>query len=73
MQLRRQSRTHGLTESDLVRQALEKYLMSSPEVRSAYDLAEDAGLIATVKRAPQDLSTTKRHFQGFGDQPRKRK
>lgn len=71
--LRRQSRTHGLTESDLVRKALEQYLSKSPQARSAYDLAEEAGLIAAVKSAPKDLSSDKRHFLGFGDPMRQRK
>jgi len=64
--LRNRSRIKGQTESQLVREALENYLGQSGTERSAYELAEEAGLIASVKRAPKDLSTNRRHFEGFG-------
>jgi len=64
--LRHRSRIEGQTESDLVRQALENYLGQSREARSAYELAQEAGLIGCIRRAPRDLSTNPRHFQGFG-------
>jgi len=60
------SRIKGQTESELVREALENYLGQSKEERSAYELAQEAGLIGSVKRAPTDLSTNRRHFEGFG-------
>jgi hypothetical protein len=50
----------------LVRVALENYLGAAGGRRSAYELAEEAGLIACVRRAPKDLSTHRRHFEGFG-------
>jgi len=64
--LRKRSRIKGQTESDLVREALENYLGQSAKERSAYELAQEAGLIGSVKRAPKDLSTNRRHFEGFG-------
>lgn len=64
--LRNRSRIKGQTGSDLVREALENYLGQSAKERSAYELAQEAGLIGSVKRAPQDLSTNRRHFEGFG-------
>jgi predicted DNA-binding protein len=64
--LSRRSRVKGQTESELVREALENYLGQSKEERSAYELARDAGLIGSVKRAPRDLSTNPRHLDGFG-------
>jgi len=64
--LRHRSRIKGQTESDLVREALENYLGQSAKERSAYELAQEAGLIGSVKRAPKDLSTHRRHFEGFG-------
>lgn len=68
------SRMKGQTESELVREALENYLGQSKEERSAYELAQEAGLIGSVKRAPKDLSTNRRHFEGFGrSEPRKPK
>ncbi len=60
------SRMRGQSESELVREALENYLGQSKEERSAYELAQEAGLVGSVKRAPKDLSTNRRHFEGFG-------
>jgi hypothetical protein len=64
--LRAQSRAKGQTPSDLVRVALETYLGRGLSANSAYQLAEAAGLIGCVHRAPKDLSTNRRHFEGFG-------
>lgn len=64
--LRDRSRAKGQTPSDLVRIALETYLGRVGARNSAYELAEEAGLIGCVRRAPQDLSTGRRHFEGFG-------
>lgn len=64
--LRSRSRAKGTTESELVREALENYLGHSEEERSAYELAEEAGIIGSVRRAPKDLSTNRRHLKGFG-------
>ena len=64
--LRDRSRAKGQTPSDLVRVALETYLGRESTPRSAYDLAEEAGLIGCAGRAPRDLSTNRRHFEGFG-------
>jgi len=64
--LRNRSRIKGQTESELVREALETYLGQAPIERSAYELAKEAGLIGCVRRAPKDLSTSTRHFRGFG-------
>jgi metal-responsive CopG/Arc/MetJ family transcriptional regulator len=64
--LRDRSRAKGQTPSDLVRVALETYLGRESTPRSAYELAQEAGLIGCVRRAPRDLSTNRRHFEGFG-------
>ncbi len=64
--LRDRSRAKGQTPSDLVRVALEAYLVREGTSRSAYEMAEEAGLIGCVRRAPKDLSTNRRHFEGFG-------
>jgi predicted DNA-binding protein len=68
--LRRRSRMKGQPESALVREALERYLGQSAEPRPAYELAEEAGLIGLIgggrKSPPKDLSTARRHFNGFG-------
>lgn len=64
--LRSQSKATGRTESDLVREALESYLGRGTPHRIAYDLAEEAGIIGSLKNAPPDLSASPRHFKGFG-------
>jgi predicted DNA-binding protein len=72
--LRHRSRVKGQTESDLVREALETYLSHSKGERSAFELAEEAGLIGFLRpgrgspaRLPaKDLSTNPRHFKDFG-------
>jgi len=64
--LRSRSRAKGTTESELVREALEKYLERSSPQRTAFDLAEEAGIVGIAQRAPKDLSTNRRHFKGFG-------
>lgn len=45
---------------------MENYLGEASRAGSAYDLAESAGLIGCVLRAPKDLSTNSRYFEGFG-------
>ena len=64
--IRENSRVKGQTPSDLVRVALENYLGEESSTGSAYELAEAAGLIGCVARAPKDLSTNPRHLEGFG-------
>jgi len=72
--LRHRSRSNGQTESDLVRDALENYLGRSSREWSAFELAEEAGLIGCIPRGrggpsrspAKDLSTNPRHFKGFG-------
>jgi predicted DNA-binding protein len=64
--MRNRSRAKGATESELVREALENYLGHPGEDRSAYDLAQEAGIIGSARNAPKDLSTNPRYFKGFG-------
>ncbi len=63
--LRARSRARDTTESDLVREALEKYLEAPAEGRSAYELATQAGVIGSSD-GPSDLSTNPRYFKDFG-------
>src|SRR5438132_8871404 len=63
--LRSRSRAKGTTESELVREALENYLGHSAEERSAYELAEEAGIIGCLRAAPRNLSTNTRHLRGL--------
>jgi predicted DNA-binding protein len=64
--LRNRSRAKGTTESEVVREALESYLGGEPVGRTAYELAQEAGIVGFVRNAPPDLSTNRRHFKGFG-------
>jgi hypothetical protein len=64
--IRSKSRMRGQTPSDLVRLAVESYLGEPVSTGSAYELAKAAGLIGCVKNAPKDLSTNRRHMEGFG-------
>jgi predicted DNA-binding protein len=63
--LRAQSRAKGTTESNLVREAIEKYLEVPSEGRSAYELARQAGVIGSLE-GPSDLSTNRNYFRNFG-------
>jgi len=60
--LRARSRAKGQTPSDLVRSALESHLGRGDSPHSAYELAQEAGLIGCVRQTPKDLSTNRRHF-----------
>ena len=62
--LRSRSRSQGKSESKLVREALEQYL--GQPMKSAYDLAKEIGVIGVIDKAPKDLSTNRRHLNGFG-------
>lgn len=65
--LRTRSLLNGQSESQVVREALETLLAGASEEQSAYDMAEEAGLIGCLRRAPKDLSTNRRRFRGFGN------
>ena len=64
--LRNRSQVKGETESELVRAALEAYFEQSHGERLAYEMAEETGVVGCIRRAPKDLSTNRRHFEGFG-------
>jgi len=64
--LKERSRATGTRQSEVVRQALEKYLPESGTEQTAYDLAKKVGLIGCIRGAPKDLSTNKKYFKSFG-------
>jgi len=64
--LRKQSVMKGQSESEVVRAALETYFARTGSEFSAYELAEETGLIGCLRRGPKDLSSNRRHFKGFG-------
>lgn len=60
------SRTTGDKESEIIREALEDYIVKKNTGKTAYQLALEAGLIGCAKELPPDLSTNKKYFKGFG-------
>ena len=56
----------GMPKSVVVREALERYVDESREIRkgSILDLAGD--LVGCVKDAPADLSSNPKHLDGYG-------
>ena len=60
------SRASGRSESDLVREALERHLRDAEPPLTCYELARRIGLIGSASGLPPDLSTNPRHMEGFG-------
>src|SRR5688572_12546279 len=56
----------GVPKSAVVRQALERYLDESGEIRSGSFLELAGDLVGSIKDAPADLSTNPRHLADFG-------
>jgi predicted DNA-binding protein len=65
--LKKHAGMRSRSESALVREALESYLGEASTSSSAYDQAREAGLIGCVRGGPSDLSTNRKHFEGFGE------
>lgn len=57
----------GQSESEVIREALERHLEKATKGVSAYDVFKAAGLIGCAKGLPKDLSTNKKYFKGFGE------
>ena len=55
----------GKSESEMVREALEDYLLRQGAVKTCYDMAKKAGVIGCVKGGPSDLSTNSKYMGGF--------
>jgi predicted transcriptional regulator len=64
--LRREAAVNGCSESVVVRAALEAYFQREGAPETAHDAARRAGVIGCIGEAPADLSTNRRHFEGFG-------
>ena len=65
--LKKHAAMRGRTESALVREVLENYFGKGAPPSSAYDLAAEAGLIGCVRGGSSDLSTNRKHLEGFGE------
>lgn len=63
-QLEELKRATGDTESRLIKRGLQ--LVHEREVRSRRSVLDVAGRIAGKYRGPRDLSTNKKHLEGFG-------
>jgi hypothetical protein len=55
----------GRTESDLVRRGLRLVAEEQGRPRSALELAGPS--VGRFKKGPTDLSTGRKHFEGFGE------
>lgn len=55
----------GHTESELVRRGLQLVALEERQRRSALDLA--GASVGRFKKGPRDLSTNRRHLEGFGE------
>jgi hypothetical protein len=64
--LKGSARHTGSRGSDLIRLAVERQLETQEPAVTAYDIALKNGVIDVVGNAPEDLSTNKAHFDGFG-------
>ena len=54
----------GLTESEIVRRGLHLVAQEERRRRSALDLAGTS--VGRFKKGPRDLSTNRKHLEGFG-------
>ena len=64
--LREQASLNGKRESQVVREALESYLVDRRSLVTCYELALQAGLIGVAQNAPRNLSSQRGYFHGFG-------
>jgi Ribbon-helix-helix protein, copG family len=58
-------RLTGHSESELVRRGLRLVVAAESRRRSALDLAGRS--VGRFKKAPKDLSTNRKHLEGFGE------
>jgi hypothetical protein len=56
----------GMSESDVVREALVVYFSGQRSNQSALDVARRAGIVGCAKGLSSDLSTNQDHFKDFG-------
>jgi metal-responsive CopG/Arc/MetJ family transcriptional regulator len=64
--LESRSRASGKSQSEIVRVAVETFLGTADGSGSAFEAASAAGLIGCAEGLPRDLSTDRRHLEGFG-------
>lgn len=66
-ELARMAAVRGQSESELIREAIERYLENGRDGETCLDVARRLGIIGSAKNLPRDLSTNKRHMKGFGE------
>jgi metal-responsive CopG/Arc/MetJ family transcriptional regulator len=66
-ELEAEARERGLRPSDIVRQVLEKHVRERTKQPDARQLAEQLGILGSIKGLPADLSTNPIHMKGFGE------
>ena len=65
-QLEAAARAEGVRPSDVVRAALREHLEAKSPGPSCLDIARRIGIVGVYTDAPDDLSTNKAYFEGFG-------
>jgi hypothetical protein len=63
--LDRLKRSTGRTESEIIRRGLQLVAEEESRQRSALDLAGRS--VGRFKKGPRDLSTNRKHLEGFGE------
>ena len=63
--LQRLKRSTGRTESEILRRGLQLVAAEEGHSRSALALAGSS--VGRFKKGPKDLSTSRRHLEGFGE------
>jgi Arc/MetJ-type ribon-helix-helix transcriptional regulator len=64
--LRREIEQEGRGVSEVIREALHEHLSKRRPKENSYEMALRLGIIGCAKKGPRDLSTNRRHFEGFG-------
>lgn len=59
------TQTTGRTESEVVRRGLHLVAMAEGRRQSALDIAGRS--VGRFKKGPRDLSTSRKHLEGFGE------
>ena len=60
------ARGSGQTESEVIREALRRYLPKAKPRENCFQLAKRLGFIGAIEDLPSDLSVNPKHFRGFG-------
>jgi hypothetical protein len=67
--IRKHAKVAGKNESEVIREALERefQVKLSFKPKTCYQLGMELGLFGCIDNAPDDLSTNRRHLEGFGE------